>query len=327
MTATESTTAHTAISGSNILLVSDPHPQVSTALKDDYSAYVLPTDPAERESFLAEHGADIRVAVCSAMAGVGTELMKALPNLEAVMNFGVGYDSTDVAQAAERGIVVSNTPDVLNECVADSALALYLDALRQVSAADRYVRAGKWESEGSYPLTTRASGRTVGIVGLGRIGAAIAQRLEGFGCTIEYHNRNEKPGLDYRYHSSLVDLAASVDVLVVAATGGPESRGLVGAEVLKALGSHGYLINISRGTVVDEKALIAALQNGTIAGAGLDVFENEPHVPEELRVLDNVVLQPHVGSGTVETRADMASLTLENLRSYVSTGTLVTPIS
>ncbi|GAB2894900.1 2-hydroxyacid dehydrogenase [Neomicrococcus lactis] len=327
MTASTDAASTNPITGTNILQVVNAHPNVSAALRDEFGAQVLPPAGDERVAFLAAHGGDIRVAVCSGRGGVDTELMSALPNLEAVINFGAGYDATDVAQAAERGIVVSNTPDVLNDCVADTTLALYLDMLRRISSSERYVRAGKWESQGNYPLTARATGRTVGNVGLGRIGRAIAERLEGFKCTIEYHNRRQLTDVDYTYRASLKELAESVEVLIVAATGGPETNGLVSAEILDALGESGYLINISRGTVVDEQALVAALRDGTIAGAGLDVFEDEPHVPEELLALDNVVLLPHVGSATVETRADMASLVLENLRSYLTTGTLVTPIS
>ncbi len=323
---TESSRA-TTITGSNILQVVDAHPLVTQSLRDEFGALVLPSTQEQQSAFLEQHAENVRVAVCSGRAGVGTELMQKLPNLEAVINFGVGYDATDVAQAAERGILVSNTPDVLNDCVADTTLALYLDTLRQISASDRYLRAGRWTSQGNFQLTARASGRTVGIVGLGRIGQAIAQRLESFNCTIEYHNRRENTELPYTYRASLKELAESVEVLIVAATGGPATKGLVSAEILEALGPQGYLINISRGTVVDEQALVSALLNGTIAGAGLDVFENEPEVPDELLNLDNVVLLPHVGSATVETRADMANLVIENIRSYVNSGTLLTPIA
>ncbi|XKH56836.1 2-hydroxyacid dehydrogenase [Citricoccus nitrophenolicus] len=309
-----------------ILRVGPVNPQVARALDEEFGAMVLPSDSAERSAFLAEHADGVRIAVCSGRIGVDSDLMRSLPALEAIVNFGVGYDATDVAQAAERGIPVSNTPDVLNDCVADTALALYLDTLRRVSAADRFVRAGRWNSGEGFPLTTRASGRTVGILGLGRIGAAIAQRLEAFGCRIHYHNRSERPDSGYTYHPSVLGLAKEVDVLIVAASGGPDSVGLVGEAELAALGAQGHLINIARGTVVDEQALVTALTEGTIAGAGLDVYENEPEVPEAFLALDNVVLLPHVGSGTRETRSDMAELVLANLRQYLRDGTLVTPI-
>ena len=309
-----------------VLRVGPVNPSVAAALDAEFDALVLPSDPHERETFLAEHAGEIRIAVCSGRIGVDTDLMHRLPELEAIINFGVGYDSTDVALAAERGILVSNTPEVLNDCVADTAVALYLDTLRQFSAADRFVRSGRWAAGEGYPLTMRATGRTVGILGLGRIGAEIARRLEAFGCTIHYHNRRERPESGYTYHPSVRDLAAAVDVLIVAASGGPESIGLVGTAELEALGPQGHLVNIARGTVVDEQALVVALSEGTIAGAGLDVYEHEPQVPSELLEMDQVVVLPHVGSGTRETRADMAELVLSNLRSFLADGALLTPI-
>lgn len=314
-----------AVDGERILQVGPVNPAVAAALAEEFGALRLP-DGSDRSDFLAQRAEGIRIAVCSGRNGVDSELMSRLPNLEVVVNFGVGYDATDVAQAQERGIAISNTPDVLTDCVADTALALYLDVLRQTSAADRFVRRGDWQSSPSYPLTTRASGKKVGILGLGRIGKAIATRLEAFGCEVHYHNRRPVEGSGYTYHSSPSELAGAVEVLVIAAAGGPDSAGLVDAEVLAALGTEGYLINIARGSVVDEPALVSALTEGRLAGAGLDVFESEPQVPAELLELDNVVLLPHVGSGTRETRAAMADLTLQNLRSYIRDSTLVTPI-
>lgn len=316
---------HTAISGKQILQVGPVNPTVAAALADEFGAARLPDGP-ERTEFLQRHADGVRVAVCSGRFGVDSDLMRQLPNLEAIVNFGVGYDATDVAQANERGIPISNTPDVLTDCVADTALALYLDVLRQTTAADRFVRRGEWESTPSYPLATRASGKKVGILGLGRIGKAIAKRLEAFGCEIHYHNRRPVEGSGYAYQASPTELAEAVDVLVIAAAGGPETANLVDAAVLAKLGPEGYLVNVARGTVVDEEALVSALTEGRLAGAGLDVFASEPHVPAELMELENVVLLPHVGSGTRETRADMAALTLENLRSYLRDASLVTPV-
>jgi lactate dehydrogenase-like 2-hydroxyacid dehydrogenase len=301
-------------------------PIVQDAIKSDYGAVRLPDAPEEREEFLKEHGGSFDVAVTSGKVGVGTCLMRALPNLRAVINFGVGYDTTDVAQAFERGITVSNTPDVLNDCVADTAIALYMDVLRGISAADRFVRRGDWVSKGNYPLATKASGRKVGILGLGRIGRVIAKRLEGFDCEISYHSRNPVDGVGYAYAGSPRELAAGCDVLIVAAAGGPGSARLVDADVIEAIGPRGYLINIARGSVVDEEALVAALLGGRLAGAGLDVFADEPKVPEDLLRLDNVVLLPHLGSGTNETRAAMAHLTLANLRQFVDTGSVLTAV-
>ncbi|KSU69651.1 Lactate dehydrogenase [Pseudarthrobacter enclensis] len=310
----------------SVLQVGPLMPVVQETIARDYGAVRLPDAPEERAGFLAREGGTFEVAVTSGRFGVGTELMRALPNLRAVVNFGVGYDTTDVAQAVERGITVTNTPDVLNDCVADTAIALYVDLLRGTSAADRYVRRGDWLSKGNFPLATKASGRKVGILGLGRIGKVIARRLEGFDCEISYHSRNPVAGTSYRYAASPRELAEGCEVLIVAAAGGAGSARLVDAGVIEALGPRGYLINIARGSVVDQDALVDALLSGRLAGAGLDVFVDEPKVPEDLLALDNVVLLPHVGSGTHETRAAMADLTLANLRSIVETGSALSPV-
>jgi lactate dehydrogenase-like 2-hydroxyacid dehydrogenase len=201
-----------------------------------------------------------------------------------------------------------------------------IDVMRRFCAADRYVRAGRWAAEGTYPLTRQVSNSRVGIIGLGRIGSAIALRLSAFGCAIAYHNRRPVEGTRYEYVESAVELARTVDVLIVATSGGSGTQGLVNREVIEALGADGYLVNIARGSVVDEDALVSALTEGRLAGAGLDVFADEPNVPEALLSLDNVVLLPHVGSGTVETRAAMEELTLRNLDSFLRTGQLVTPV-
>lgn len=306
-----------------VLQVGPLKPSLAKTLHDDYAAYVLPDEPAE---FLAEHGGEITAVVTSGRTGVDAELMAALPNLGAVVNFGVGYDTTDVDAAAARGVLVSNTPDVLTDCVADTAVGLMIDVMRQFSASDRYVRAGRWPADGSYPLTRQVSNKRVGIVGLGRIGNAIALRLSAFGCVISYHNRRPVEGSPYEYVGSPVELARDVDVLVVAAAGGDGTRELVSREVIEAIGADGYLVNIARGSVVDEEALVDALVGGRLAGAGLDVFADEPQVPEALLTMDNVVLLPHVASGTVETRAAMEELTLRNLDNFLKTGTLVTPV-
>lgn len=315
------------MSNRSVLQVGPLKPSLARTLQNDYAAYVLPVDPAEREEFLAEHGGGIRAAVTSGGTGVDAALMAALPNLGAVVNFGVGYDTTDVDAAAARGVGVSNTPDVLTDCVADTAVGLMIDTLRQFSASDRYVRAGRWPVDGNYPLTRQVSNTRVGIVGLGRIGSAIAKRLNGFGCTISYHNRHEVEDSPYTYVASPVELAAGVDVLVVAAAGGAGTNKLVSSEVMDALGADGFLINIARGSVVDEEALVSALADGRLAGAGLDVFADEPNVPEALLSMDNVVVLPHVASGTVATRAAMEELTLRNLTSFLESGQLVTPVS
>lgn len=221
---------------------------------------------------------------------------------------------------------MSNTPDVLSDTVADTALGLILMALRRFGAADRYVRAGRWARDGQFPYARDVSGLQVGILGLGRIGSAIATRLLGFDCAIAYHNRHRIDGSPYRYAESPVELAESVDVLVVATTGDHRTRNLVDRTVLEALGPEGYLINIARGGVVDQDALVELVAGGGLAGAGLDVFADEPNVPAELLTLDNVVLFPHIGSATARTRRAMAVLAIRNLDSYLNTGELVTPV-
>lgn len=299
-------------------------PSLVESLTERYRAHVLPDGPL-RARFLGEHGASARVLVTTGAVGVDAELMSALPSLEAIVHFGVGYDGTDVAAARSRGVAVSNTPRVLDDCVADTALALYLNLLRGFSAADRFVRDGAW-AHAPFPLQRRANRRSVGILGLGRIGSAIASRLTALGCTIAYHNRRERPDVTYRYVASALELARETEVLVVAAAGGPETAGLVNRRVLSALGPSGYLVNVARGSVVDEEALIELLETGGIAGAGLDVFADEPQVPKRLRTSDRVVLLPHIGSATRETRAEMEALTLANIESQLATGTLVSPV-
>jgi len=281
----------------------------------------------ELADLAAEAAERVTVAVTSGVWGVRGEHLDRLPSLGAVVSFGVGYDRTDVAEAARRGVVVSNTPDVLTDCVADTAVGLVIDVMRRFSAADRFVRRGEWEQGRSPALARRVSHSRVGILGLGRIGTAIADRLTAFGCSITYHNRHERTDVPHAYAASPVDLARRSDVLVVAAAGGAASRHLVDAEVLDALGSDGYLVNVARGSVLDEDALVAALQEGRIAGAGLDVFADEPHVPEALLGRDDVVLLPHLGSATVETRAAMTELVLANVERFLADGSLVTPVA
>ena len=309
----------------DVLRVGAFEPTFEAELLARYEIRRLP-DGAGRAEFLAEHGPEIRVAVTGGPPGVDADLIAALPNLEAIVNNGVGVDAIDLDAAQRRGIGVSNTPDVLSDTVADTALGLILVTLRRFGAADRYVRAGRWARDGQFPYARDVSGLQVGILGLGRIGSAIATRLLGFDCAIAYHNRHRIDGSPYRYAESPVQLAESVDVLVVATTGDQRTRHLVDRAVLEALGPEGYLINIARGSVVDQDALVELLAGGGLAGAGLDVFADEPHVPAELFDLDNVVLLPHVGSATARTRRAMALLAIRNLDSYLNTGELVTPV-
>ncbi|WP_454918416.1 2-hydroxyacid dehydrogenase [Xanthobacter sediminis] len=256
---------------------------------------------------------------------VDDALMARLPALEIVANFGVGYDTVDAAAAAARGVVVTHTPDVLDEEVADLTLGLLLATVRWLPQADRFVRAGEW-LKGAFPLTATLRGRTVGLAGMGRIGRAIARRLEAFGLDIAYHSRRPVAGLAYRHYPDLLAMAQVVDTLVVIVPGGPATRHMVNAQVLAALGPEGVLVNVARGSVVDEEALLSALQAGTILAAGLDVFADEPRVPEAFFALDNVVLLPHVGSATVHTRAAMGQLVVDNLFSWLDGKGPLTPV-
>ncbi len=248
-----------------------------------------------------------------------------LPNLKVIACRGIGVEKVDLQAARERGIAVSSTPDVLTDCVADLGMGLMIDTARAISAADRYVRAGQWP-KGPFPLATRFSGKKLGILGMGKIGRAIAQRAEGFQMQIRYHNRKPDPDCGYVWEPSAESLARWCDFLMVAVSGGPHSQHLVNQAVLAALGPSGFLFNVSRGSVIDEQALVKALTNKTIAGAGLDVYTQEPQVPEQLKALNNVVLAPHIGSGTHETRRAMEALVLENLQSFFSTGKVLTPV-
>ena len=255
-------------------------------------------------------------AICgSGESKVSAELIAKLPALEIVSIMGVGYDGVDVAAAKARGVVVTHTPDVLNDDVADLALALMLSIARRLPQADQYVRQGKWPG-GPMPLARKMSGARLGLVGMGRIGQAIAQRALAFGMPVAYTARSAKADLPYAFHATPRELAAASDFLVVITPGGAATRKLIDAEVLRALGPDGYLVNVARGSVVDEAALITALQQRTIAGAALDVFENEPNVPEALRALDNVVLVPHIGSATTQTRHAMAARAFANLEAH-----------
>ena len=268
-----------------------------------------------------------RVRGIASMTSISAGLMQKLPKLEIVANFGVGYDAINAAHAGSAGIMVTNTPDVLTEEVADTTLGLLLNTVREFSASERYLRAGRWTGEGNYrltPLTLR--GRTVGIFGMGRIGKAIATRLEAFGVSIEYHNRRQDKSLAYPYHPTLHALATAVDTLIVVVPGGEATRDAVNAEILRALGPNGVLINIGRGSTVDELAVAAALKDCVIAAAGLDVFKSEPHVPQELLDAPNCVLLPHVGSASVHTRMAMADLCVDNLVSWFSGKGALTPV-
>jgi hydroxypyruvate reductase len=306
-----------------VLVVARLWPPMMESLRGSFVVHdrLHENDPAA----FAAAAARIRAISASGESRVSREFLARLPALEIVSVFGVGYDGIDVAAARERGIAVTNTPDVLNDEVADLALALVLAVSRRIAEADRFVRAGRW-ANGPMPLARKVSGARLGIVGLGRIGKAIARRAEAFGMTIAYTARSEKADTGYAFFPSAAALAAAVDFLVVITPGGAGTRKLIDAEVLRALGRDGYLINVARGSVVDESALVEALRSGTIAGAGLDVFENEPDVPAALLALDNVVLTPHVGSATWQTRRAMADLAFGNLQAHFAGRPLLSPV-
>lgn len=258
-------------------------------------------------------------------SGVPSAVMGQLPNLRAISSFGVGYDNVPAAEAADRGILVGHTPDVLNDEVADTTIMLWLAVSRKLCQAERWARSGEWEEKGAFELTRSVRNRKVGIVGLGRIGLTIAKMAEAFDATVVYHSRSRKD-VDYRYFENLEDMAKEVDVLIVITPGGPETLHLINRAVLEALGPDGILINVARGSVVDEAAVIALLDEGKLGGAGLDVFAEEPTIPEALKKMENVVLLPHVGSATIETRQAMGDLVCDNLEQWLKDGTMLAPV-
>jgi lactate dehydrogenase-like 2-hydroxyacid dehydrogenase len=291
-------------------------------LAQSYALTTLANEP-DPAAYLRAHGGEFDALVTSAPVGADAAVLAALPALRVISSFGVGLDKIDLAVARDRGIAVGYTPDVLNDCVADIAFGLLLDVARSISAADRFVRRGDWLTKGSFPLARKVSGAKLGLVGLGRIGRTIAQRATGFEMAVRYHARRPVADVAWAHEPSLVELARWADYLVVITAGGPATRHLVNAEVLEALGPDGFIVNVARGSVIDEAALVRALADKRIAGAGLDVFENEPNVPAELMALDNVVLLPHIASATRETRQAMADRVYDNLQSFFADGRLL----
>lgn len=279
----------------------------------------------EPEKTLQERSRDI-VGIVSTYnsSGVSDRLIEALPNLEIISQFGVGFDNIDLVSASKHNVMVTNTPDVLTDDTADIAMILMLNVARRAVEADMFVRVGKWHS-GSMPLSTSISGKTVGIVGLGKIGTAIGKRAESFNTEVLYNSRTKKD-VPYKYVDSLEKLAEQSDFLILACAGGEETKNLIDYKILQALGPKGFLVNIARGTVVNEKDLLIALENKEIAGAGLDVYADEPRVPEDMIKMDNVVLLPHVGSATQETRSKMGQLVIENLCAHFEGNPLLTPV-
>lgn len=308
----------------DVILVTQVLPRTQEILEQEFNLLKL-YEAADRDAFLAKAAPRVRALATFGAWGADARLMDALPRLEIISHFGVGYESVDIAHARTRGIIVTNTPDVLNDCVADTAMSLVLNVMREFPQSEAYMRSGYWASRGMYPLTTALGAKTLGILGLGRIGEAIARRAQAFGMKIRYHNRTKKD-VPFAYDPDPVALAKNSDVLMVATPGGKQTEKLVGARVLDALGPKGYVVNISRGSVVDEGVLIQYLKEKRIAGAGLDVFEIEPNANPEFFALRNAVIYPHVGSATNETRFAMGMLQVNNLRAHFSGNPVLTRV-
>ena len=293
-------------------------------LARDYDIAPLWRQP-DRAAFLAEHGPGFEGIAVHVRDACGADILNAVPHARVIANFGVGYDKIDVETAKRLGMQISNTPRVLDGCVADLAMGLAIDVARGLSTTDRFVRAGGWKT-GQRPLMTRVHGKNMGLVGFGGIGQAVARRAAGFDMAVRYHTRRPVAGTPHEHEPSLVELARWADFLVVACPGGPATRHLVDADVMEALGPRGILVNIARGSVVDEAALVRALREGRLGGAGLDVFEHEPDVPPALLELDQVVALSHIAGFTRESRADMERLVCDNLDAYFRTGQVLTPV-
>ncbi|WP_206601911.1 2-hydroxyacid dehydrogenase [Oceaniglobus indicus] len=308
-----------------LLLIGDATQRMLDRFDAEFTVHKL-AEIDDLQAWLAENGEGIIAVATNGHAGVKPEIMAGLPNLKVVSCYGVGYDGVDTDACVERGILVAHTPNVLNDDVANTAILLMLAASRDLVFNDAYVRAGRWEKEGNTPLTRSPEGKTYGIVGLGRIGETIAEKLAAFNARVVYHSRNKKDGVDYEYYPDLVKMAEDSDYLIVITPGGAATDKLVNKQVIEALGPQGTLINVARGTVVDEEEMVKALSDGRLGWAGLDVFREEPKVPSELYDLDNVTLLPHVASATHETRQAMGDLVCQNLSSFLKDGTVETPV-
>jgi lactate dehydrogenase-like 2-hydroxyacid dehydrogenase len=312
-----------------LLMTGPMMPLITRGCEDAFLVHRL-WEADDREALLSKVAPEIRAICTGSHTGVNTDdtLMARFPNLRIVGNFGVGYDSVDAVAAAKRSVVVTNTPEVLTEEVADTTLGLLLNTVRELYQAEKWLRDGRWAREGDYRLTPASlRDRSVGIVGLGRIGKAIARRLEAFDLPVSYFGRSPQPGVGYRYYADLVALARDVDTLIVVTPGGPATQSLIDAAVLAALGPRGILINVSRGSVVDEAALIEALRKRTILAAGLDVYQNEPNFNPAFLELDNATLFPHVGSASQHTRNAMGQLVVDNLAAFATGRPPLTPVA
>lgn len=308
-----------------LLIIGEITPRMADAFAAAFTCHYL-DQIADTAAFLDRHGPSIEAITTSGHDGVPDEMLDRLTALKIISNYGVGYDAINIEKAVDRKIIVTHTPDVLNEEVATTALMLLMAVCRELLVNDKYIRDGNWSKKGNTPLSRSVDKMAVGLVGYGRIGQAIARKLEAFSCQVSYHARSERPDSPHRYYPDLVTLAAEVNALIVITPGGPSTHNLVTGSVMDALGPDGILVNVARGSVVDEDALVAALEDGRLGAAGLDVFAAEPHVPQALFGMDNVVLTPHIGSATHETRRAMGDLTVENLVRYFSEDKVSTPV-
>jgi lactate dehydrogenase-like 2-hydroxyacid dehydrogenase len=308
-----------------ILLIEGMMPELEAKLDEAYTVHRL-AKAADKPAFLAQVGPGIRGIVTGGGTGASNTLVDSLPKLEIIAINGVGTDAVDLIHAKEKGLRVSNTPDVLTDDVADLAMALMLAAARQLVAGDRFVREGRWARREGLPLARKVTGKKLGVLGLGRIGRAIARRAVGFDMEIAYTDIHAFEGIPHRHVPDLIDLARWADILIIAASGGAHSRGVVNREIMEALGPEGILINVARGTIVDEPALVAALREGKLGFAGLDVFLDEPNVPADLLALGHLVLQPHRASATIETRLAMGDLVLKNLAAHFAGAQMPTAV-
>ena len=307
----------------HILIVSELTQPMLDALAEHFTLHKW--WQADQPQLLRDYATQIRGAFTRGNQGISGDLIDSLPSLEVISSFGVGVDAIDLPKARARGVLVSNTPRVLDECVADTGLALMLAVTRTICTADRFARSGEWLKRG-YPMAWKMTGKRCGIVGMGNIGREVAQRVAGFKMPVHYFSPRDAQEPQWQRHNSIEELAAAVDFLVLTLPGGAATRHIINADILKALGPEGILINIARGSVVDTDALIGALHSGQIRGAGLDVFEQEPQIPPALCEMDNVVLLPHLASNTAETRQAMASLAIDNLLRYFREGSVNTPV-
>ena len=308
-----------------LLIIGKITPRMAAAFDTAFICHHYDEIP-DIDSFISGAGKAVQAIATTGHDGVPAPILTGLPDLKIISCYGVGYDAIDVGEAAKRGILVTHTPNVLNDEVATTAIMLLMACYRQLFVNYDYILSGDWVKKGEAPLTRTIDGLSVGILGYGRIGQTIARKLEAFNCRISYHARTERSDSPHRYYGDLTEMADDVQALIVITPGGAATKHLVNKEVLEALGPEGCLVNVARGSVVDETALVTAIQEGKLGYAGLDVFEKEPQVPEALFNLPNVVLTPHIGSATVETRQAMGDLTVDNLVQFFEKGTVLTPV-